>query len=525
MKLTQTFKVTLLQDLVLSARAATEGGHESLDYIPGANFLGAVAGKLYAGLSDEDAFTLFHSACIRFGDALPLTQDLQPCWPVPLSLHAYKGESYKESHGVNCRFRSGVLFDPALQTETTASKRQPKQVRKGYCSASGDLMEPLTQLHVKTALNAETNRAAEGQLFSYQSLCAGQVYYFTLEAEPDACELFHKACECLSGELRLGRSRSAQFGKVKVEVVALKQTQPESSQDNPQVLTLWLLSDLALLDHQGQASLIPDARTLGLPEGSEWLVEKSYLRSRRYSTFNGYRRSYDAERQVISRGSVLRYRLARPLDTKALERLQQIGLYQEQGLGAVAVNPVLLQESEPAFSPSSSAESVSARVQPEQPAGAPPVLIVALQRRTQGTADSERFHHVAKAIFGRLLEDIALARSWAGLLPGELLSAAPSRSQWGNVRALANDHRNQPQQFETEFAQVLERPAWQLEISPNRKFSRSFQQAVQKSCAEYRITPEQQAEVLARVAVLGSSEQWQQALEGRLSTEIQGEPV
>ncbi|KAA0874790.1 type III-B CRISPR module-associated Cmr3 family protein [Nitrincola tapanii] len=525
MKLTQTFKVTLLQDLILSARAATEGGHEGLDYIPGANFLGAVAGKLYPSLNDDEAFALFHSGSIRFGDALPLTGDMKPCWPVPLSLHAYKGESYKEPHGVNSRFRSGVLFDPALQT-AAANNRQPKQVRKGYCSAAGDLIEPLSQLHVKTALNAETNRAAEGQLFSYQSLCAGQEYYLVLQAESDYPELFQQVCECLLGELRLGRSRSAQFGKVKLEILDLKQSRPESAAGHSEELTLWLLSDLALLDPQGQPTLIPDAHSLGLPEGTEWLVEKSYLRSRRYSTFNGYRRSYDTERQVISRGSVLRYRLAKTLESEELQRLQQIGLYQEQGLGAVAVNPTLLKQSEPAFAPSSPVEHLPKAQKIQLPTGNAPELIRALQRRMQGSADSERFTRVAEAIFTRLLDMIVSARSWAGLLPGELLQDAPGRSQWGNIRALANDNRDRPQQFDEAFNRLLdERSAWKFEVSPNRKFSSCLKRAVHESCDEYSIPQEQRSEVLARVAVLAGSEQWQQALEGRLPSEIQGEPV
>ena len=37
------FEIELLDDLVISARSATTGGHQTLDYIPGQTLLGACA--------------------------------------------------------------------------------------------------------------------------------------------------------------------------------------------------------------------------------------------------------------------------------------------------------------------------------------------------------------------------------------------------------------------------------------------------------------------------------------------------
>lgn len=533
MKLSQTFKVSLKQDLILSASNATEGGHEGLDYIPGANFLGAVAAKLYSQLSQDDAFTLFHSGCFSFGDALPLSKQHKPCWPVPLSLHAFKGESVKKAENGRTFLNSDALFDPAL-AESLSDTRQPKQIRQGYCSADGEYIEPLSQIHVKTALDASTNRVAEGQLFSYQSLQAGQTYYFVLQAESDYPALFQQVCEVLSGEFRLGRSRSAQFGKVKLEPFTLTSEMPETdttSAKNASELTLWLLSDLALTDTNGQPTLTPNATALGLPKGTEWLVGKSYLRSRRYSSFNGYRRSYDPERQVICRGSILRYLLVEPLSVHSLSNLQNRGLYQEQGLGRIAVNPTLLASSQPDFTTGSHqrqselrAKDADAQSALEMPEGQPPLLIASLQRRMQGTTNTICFDQAAKAIFDGLLQDLQRARSWVGLVSGEYLQSAPTRSQWGNIRAIANDSRMQPEQLTTQLNTVLRGGSgWEFEVSPNRTLGCCFLDAFESQCKAFAVDKTHLPEVLARIAVMGGSSKWQQVIEGRAPTLNQGD--
>ena len=66
------FRCTLLSDVVLNQKSATEGTNVTLDFIPGNCFLGIVAGTLYNTLSKpEEKNLLFHSGKVRFGDAHP----------------------------------------------------------------------------------------------------------------------------------------------------------------------------------------------------------------------------------------------------------------------------------------------------------------------------------------------------------------------------------------------------------------------------------------------------------------------
>ena len=67
---TLRFKCTLLSDVILNQKAASEGANNTLDFIPGSNFLGIVAAK-YNDFGDN-AMEVFHSGKVRFGDAHPV---------------------------------------------------------------------------------------------------------------------------------------------------------------------------------------------------------------------------------------------------------------------------------------------------------------------------------------------------------------------------------------------------------------------------------------------------------------------
>ena len=66
------FTCKLISDVVLNASLATEGNMETLDYIPGSNFLGIVAAALYPKMEgkEDEVYDLFHSNRVSYGDAV-----------------------------------------------------------------------------------------------------------------------------------------------------------------------------------------------------------------------------------------------------------------------------------------------------------------------------------------------------------------------------------------------------------------------------------------------------------------------
>jgi hypothetical protein len=507
MTLTQSFLVTLAQDVILSRNAATAGQHQSLDYLPGAVFLGIAASRGYQSLAADDAWTLFHSGKVRFVDALPW-QAAQLGRPMPLSLHAYKGTQETLLDRPN-QLDASMLFDPASADIDPA--RQPKQLRKGYLTDSGLRVLPNLTERMKTAIDHASGRAAMGQLFGYQALCAGQQFLFTLQADDDAQGVFELAKDWLTGKAQIGRSRSAQYGGVEISPSANVNLQP-SSTSNEHQLTLWLLTDLALLDQQGQPCLHPSAAVLNLPPTSQWCSDKSYLRTRRYSAYNAKRRCFDPEREVISRGSVLRYELTQPLAHAELVALQQLGLYQESGLGQIAVNPQLLVTDQPVFKPMSAvpATAISPLAAPTSP------LIALLQKRAGQTNQQQDVALIAGRLFAGLCLALEQARSWRGVPANQPLTIAPGRSQWGQLKSLASDQRQRPtalwkQLFEADNAMIRARSGWDLDVGPGRTLNDAMRALCQQEQLQHHA---QLGEIIGRLAVLGMSAEWHKQVNG-----------
>lgn len=523
-QLTQSFQVTLLQDVIFNATAATTGGQAVLDYLPGSVFLGAVAAQLYADLSAEEAWLLFHSGEFRFMDALPLVGS-SPAWPIPLSWHHYKGEAVTRQKN---RLEPTKIFDPALPGAPQDPQRQPKQMRQGYITSNGDWVKPALSQRMKTAIDQATGRAADAQLFGYQSLDAGQTYYFELKAPANQTKLFEKVVAQLTGQLRLGRSRSAQYGQVEITQMPKWELRPTQVKDDT-ILTLWLLSDLALTQQNGQPGLQPEPHLLGLPADTEWLASQSFIRTRSYSAFNAHRRCYDPERQVICRGSVLRYRLGQPLNENILAQLTSVGSFQEQGLGLVACNPALLANATPTFASTDHHYTASMKAvesDKNQTSIVDSVLISVLNARMRDATVAKKVAADSQHIFNQLLVALASARNWQGVNIHHPIEA-PGRSQWGKIKELASQFRHDPAKLwqllvTNNDAVFRERSGWELEINPTQKL---YQLLTNESkdkpglLVPYKSHPEL-AEVVGRLAVLCLTPQWQDTVNGTAKNDI-----
>lgn len=449
-----TIDITLLQPAVFSLQSGSAGAHRGLDYIPGSTLLGHAAAALYATLEPEDAWLLFHSGHMRFGDGLPAHAS-SVAWPLPLCWHSEKGGQTIRGQ----QLLADKLVDPSLPFGTDL--RTPTQVRGGYTTSAGDFVLPPRSQTLKTAIDPSTGQAAEGQLFGYEAIAAGQCFIARLQCDdaiPDA--LWNRVLEGMSGKARLGRSRTAQFGHVNMRVSPTDAPAPVAPTEDT-TLTLWLLSDLAL-ESAGQPCLQPDARLIGLPEGSRWLPQMSFLRSRRYSPYNAYRRHYDPERQVISRGSVLRYQLPRPLEADTASALESgIGLHVEAGLGHVAVNPQLLRTASPRFEdrPQPSAPPQRTDHAKTTPHSKFVRALASRRNRLQGSAVEAK----AVELHQDYMEILDRARGFNGY------AEPPRRSQWGRIKQLASDHRHDRQKlidalFDSANGALRERPntGWDL---------------------------------------------------------------
>ena len=332
--------MTLRADVVMSASSATLGSHRTLAHLPGSAVLGAVAARSWSQLGDAVAWRLFESGAVRFGNALPVGADGVRSMPTPASLHVEKSRAHAARHE-----------NHAVLERRTALQFQ--QARGGFVvpSASGDgasctRLAPRTRYTLRTAVGAE-GRARDGYLYGYEAIEVGQVFRGWVEAD-DARDL-ELVRPWLDGRtLHLGRSRSAEFAAVDVEVLdpaglpaAFEPVAPAQRAGGR--LVALCVSDVSLVDGRtGGPRLLPEPGDLGLGDGWELDAGRSFLRFRTWSPWNGHRRRPGIERQCIAAGSVIVFRPTSDAAPEPGSVSDGVGLWRSRGLGEVLIDPALL---------------------------------------------------------------------------------------------------------------------------------------------------------------------------------------
>lgn len=322
------FKCRLLSDIILSEKAATEGTQRTLDYIPGNVFLGIVAGQIYEKLEKMDSLLLFHSGKVCFGDAHPLINETRAI-RIPASWYLNKGEKLSE----------GKIFLFPVDNDVPKTQCRSEFIFKTD-DAHFDQVKPETNFAIKSAYDKQLRRSKDEAMYGYQSLEAGMEFCFEVEFE-DAkfVELVKKS---LVGKRTIGRSKTAQYGQVNIEVVHNYSIGFAEDQDIESGYTyLYAESRLLFLNENGQPIIPTSGEAYGL-KGATVDLERSQIRTFRYVPYNFKRQSRDADRFGIEKGSVICLKGVANDGQKA-EIKEGIGLYLNEGFGKVLVNPEFLK--------------------------------------------------------------------------------------------------------------------------------------------------------------------------------------
>ena len=326
------YSLTTLDPVIVSQNNATTNNHLCLDYVPGSAILGALASKLYPTLNEKTSWEMFHSGLVKFGPCYPIKNN-QLALPIPASWHFQKGQN---------AFSDGKLNNSAIENHANANYQrqqgvQYKQCRDGYITPTSHAANTNKAIAVKTAVERSTGIAKEGSLFSYSYIDSKQTFIGWIES--DNSEYLNNICTVLNEQLSIGRSRNTEFGRVKINIL------PEYSQTTPAIntqwLTIWCLSDCQCINAHGLPTFSPNLTELITDAKGTLNLEKSFIRTTKVSRFNQKRKGYDSEQLLISKGSVLVYKLTTPLTQLQINDLQHqgIGINCQQGLGWIMVNP------------------------------------------------------------------------------------------------------------------------------------------------------------------------------------------
>lgn len=337
---TNKYKCTLLSDVILNQKSASEGANKTLDFIPGSCFLGIVASVLYKNNNDE-AWTLFHSGKVRFGDAHPSlipqeakSQNTIRGLKIPASMYYPKLKKMSEECYIHHDIPDDVLSDSAFKA------KQIKQCRSGFYTFIDNKateVETKTSFAIKSSYDRENRRSAKSGMFGYESLHKGLELLFEVECDDDA--LSEKITKALTDGLKhIGRSRTAQYGLVKIE--PYEYADAKYGEPNNDIFTVYADSRLVFLDEHGIPTFRPTAEQLGFENGTI-LEDKCQIRTFQYSPWNFHRQCFDTDRCGIEKGSVFVVKT----NEKDIKHPSYIGSYNNEGFGKVIYNPLFLSSS------------------------------------------------------------------------------------------------------------------------------------------------------------------------------------
>ena len=212
-------------------------------------------------------------------------------------------------------------------------------------------------------------------------------------------------------------------------------------------MSLLFKTDTALINSLGQPTFDLDSLFLGLP-AAQTIVEKSFIKTRTYSKYNGHRRQYDTMRQVISKGSVVTVEFSEALTLSDIDVLKAgFGLYREEGLGQIIVQSNLLQTSQPAFaafSPTSKKTTTSFAKSVEQNP-----LVAWVNTQADATQEAITQERIATKIAQGLSEFYQALRDSYKI--SDDTEFGPGKTQWNAVRSLVVERTLSPKKIKDDL--------------------------------------------------------------------------
>lgn len=328
------FNVRFLSDIVLPTSSNTEGKIDQSDFIAGSNFLGMVA-KNYPDF--EAPFDLFHSGKVRFGDA-HILYDAQPTYKIPYSY-------------VHPKLNHETLYNHhRLGKEDFDTLGQLKQIRNGYMTEDGKITYPEYVYSQKSAYDQKNRRSLDSQMYGYNALKKGTTWQFKVQISDVSSNDEDLLIQTLTSSNRLGRSKSAEYGQVKITHVDTQTSINTNTLQDDEVI-LYCNSRLALIDECGTPTYNLKYLCEGLNEANI-VYEKTQIRTSTFTPFNGARQTKDYERVCINKGSVI---VLKNISSVQMDQIDKgIGAYLSEGFGEILLNPPFLMKKSFKLTPKSS---------------------------------------------------------------------------------------------------------------------------------------------------------------------------
>lgn len=433
-------EITVIEPVTFSEKAATTGAHKTLDYVPGAALMGLAAAEFYRDegkwVEGVNPWTAFHSGDIRFGNGYPKTASGDLTVPMPLCFHKVKGNDR-------------LVYNLARLAQPKSIQLQ--QQRADFISRDAAVPEAVYHVplgtNLKTAIDPESGTAASAQLFANQFIKPGAIFVAALSAEGEAASQLETIAGHLCGKHRIGRSRSAEYGLVKIERIPNNSVPSYAPHPVDNATVVFCASDV-WLEATGCGQL-PMPKDFGL-EGGELDLARSFINYRRFTPYNGKWRVVMPERVLISAGSILVFKEGR--GTQRIDAF--VGAGTETGLGHVLFDPpflsqtnlheqsdyaLLKKDSIAFYSPENSLDKTTNK------------LWNFMQERIARISNRENAYAQAGRFVQKFVAAYANARRLNASIDGHL--AGPGKTQWNLVAETAKTIRSLSELEEKLFGQ------------------------------------------------------------------------
>ena len=233
-----------------------------------------------------------------------------------------------------------LYIHSAISDNEILLPKQLKQCRNGfYAFADSKILSAESERNyaIKSAYDRDARRSETGKMYGYESLPKGMEFLFEVELEKEALHLENYITDCLHGNKRIGRSRTAQYGWVRIEKAAYGEY--PAAESTEQLVLVYAEGRVIFLDDDGMPTFRPNVSQLGFDTDAKLLPELSQIRTFQYAPWNFKRQAFDTDRCGIEKGSVwVVCTKNRPENAAAY-----IGSYRNEGFGKVLYNPDFLR--------------------------------------------------------------------------------------------------------------------------------------------------------------------------------------
>lgn len=348
-----TFKIKLLEPtLVVMLGSGDANQVESFGYIPGSVLRSTLAAQYIKrhnlgdkAAGNETCRQLFFNGAVRFLNAYPRDRLGQRTLPTPLSWRAEKGHlaDFKEKETTTLALHD---FSHTTSVQLEAAKAIPQP----FCTLNQTEEKSVEFFAAKKRVavhNARTTRRVMAQdasaLFQYEAVAEGETFAGIILAE-DGVDLTPVEQILFESDLTIGKSRSAGYGRIKIEKASLDAVWPEylSSEDYEDIqeddwVVITLLSAALVRDQNG--TYTTDISHALNVESDKLQRERSFYTGQIVGGFNRKWGLPLPQSLAVQMGSVFVYP-SDALDPNKLANFEKNGLGERlaDGFGRIAVN-------------------------------------------------------------------------------------------------------------------------------------------------------------------------------------------